>query len=165
MSCLLGARWYPVEFCVAILEDVIASTRSLRYCRTALKLKLIECLICATNASEMLNPHGRTSILAFVREILPDLMLFRSVLKCSDGLLQNQATRWALARNADLGEDWSRLFALYDFRNASYSLIPRLSGNERMACGNVRLLVRSIHYNITNYLLSCRSHALGKKPL
>ncbi|KLO06284.1 hypothetical protein SCHPADRAFT_895565 [Schizopora paradoxa] len=134
-SSLEHSMWLSSGYCLAIVANILGSSRSQRCISIALTANLVQHLSTGTRAFDRLQDLGRSSIQMLLRDILPDFLLFRSIIKLCDGLNEGGMLRPALRNNSHLKEDWDHLFALYDFRLEAYRSAPRLDGRWR-TCGH-----------------------------
>lgn len=130
--------WGIVGHSIVMLEKLCDRTQSAQTILAALKDQLVENLIATTQNVVRLEIPAAMSLAAFVERILPDALVFRTVLDRCGALKVENADRNRLSSTPGLGERWTHLLQLYDERKDFYDAVLR---RELRECDNVRFLL------------------------
>ncbi|KLO04389.1 hypothetical protein SCHPADRAFT_897067 [Schizopora paradoxa] len=117
--------WGVVGQCAVILDGVCSRSPSTEPILAALKDRLLQNLKAGTQHLSLLKAPAIASLRTLIQRILPDAMLFRSVIDRCAAIKKNRDDFGLLSSDNALADSWSHVIQLYDARRGFYeSLIP-----------------------------------------
>ncbi|KLO04476.1 hypothetical protein SCHPADRAFT_753392 [Schizopora paradoxa] len=130
------SKWTTVSLSLGIVFCHLSGIRSSDTLKKSLEIGLVELLWEASKHSEQLNDIGRASITVLIRELLPESLILRSVVKGCD-LDELRSSTASI-----LGDDWANVFSVHEDRKSLYQALVRRNGKEKIRCGNPRCSMR-----------------------
>lgn len=137
--CTSVSQWAAVDASIEVLATVLRRTRSNRGICQAASSKAIPRLMNSSFQAEHLSNAGRGGLEVLLRNVLPEVLLYRSVIDLARDLTKptDAETRLKLLVSP-YREEWNHLFDIYVQFRRSYESLEGHNGQKFDSCANVR---------------------------